>query len=190
MSIKSLFFVLFTVGCGCSSSVAGEPALKSLARGMSQGYPAVDLQMTMTWTRRGDQEYLHCRLRNVAAYLVEIDARAAPWRNYSFIDWTALTAKGEVVYKTGAVEGAGSIRTERVSLHSGQVLEGDIELNKLPDQLRVRRVDLLLMWNADVGIIGGPPLRLGPVTVSGVTFLPRSKTDQDLDTRKKGPASS
>src|SRR5580704_19650485 len=57
VSIKSLFFVLFTVGCGCSSSVAGEPALKSLARGMSQGYPAVDLQMTMTWTRRGDQEY-------------------------------------------------------------------------------------------------------------------------------------
>jgi hypothetical protein len=124
--------------------------------------------MTIFWSQHDGRESLHCRLENASARTLQIDLARVPWKTPGLFDWTALTAKGKIVYKTSVVESLVG-GPDPVSLSSGQALEGDIDFRYVPIPAAARREDLILMWRHGVRIIQGSDNG----ALSGVTFLPK-----------------
>jgi hypothetical protein len=150
-------FAIFALAivCGCSER-CGQPPLEPLARGLSEAMrPAyADFTLEIRAIDNGNRVILHCLLKNVsiAATAIDVDASTLPWKNPEDFDFNAVAANGDVVHRNPPPVEVAQIRglPTPLTIASGESIEGDIELSKMPIGALPRNEDLLLLWSTGI----------------------------------------
>jgi hypothetical protein len=169
----ALLMTLLTL-CGCNGHdkhvQLASPDLERLATGLQEAWPGSTylVQMTMTITRTAGHEFLHCRLWNTSATVLELDRSGLPWVAPGLFHVGVVTATGRVLPRAPVLMQLGP-EPDSISLAPGQALEGDFDLNHLPGGPYPRDDDLLLLWSHGIAIGG----RTEGVRVTGITLLPK-----------------
>ena len=173
MRIVFAIFALSIIVCGCSER-SGQPQLEPLARGLSEAMrPAyADFTLEIRAIDNGNRVTLHCVLKNVSivATAIDVDASTLPWQNPEDFDINAVAANGDVVHRNPPPVAVGQIRgaPTPLSIASGESIEGEMELGKMPIGALPRREDLLLLWSTSIREFRSDNyLRLSGVTLLG-----------------------
>jgi hypothetical protein len=165
-------FSLAAIAYGCSGR-CGQPRLEPLAHGLSAAMrPAyADFTLEISAIEKGDSVTLHCVLKNVSilATAIDVDASILPCRSPEDFDINAVAANGDVVHRNPPQVEVAQIRglPTPLSIASGESIEEEIGLAKMPIGALPRNKDLLLLWSTSIREFrSGNYLRL-----SGVTML-------------------
>ena len=157
--------------CGCGRTRPETVALEPLARALQEEWPAStrDFRMTISVKQVTNHEVLHCRLENTSANAIELDSSALPWLTPALFQFRTVTAQGKVLprYPPIVIQMAGLPRF--VSVASGAILEGDIDLAYVPIRELPRNEDLLLLWSHGLNTARGAERAV----LSGITLLPK-----------------
>jgi hypothetical protein len=172
MRMAFAVFALAIIVCACSGR-CGQPRLEPLAHGLSEAMrPAyADFTLEIRAIEKGNSVTLHCALKNVSilATAIDVDASILPWRNPEDFDINAVAANGDVVHRNPPPVEVAQIRglPTPLTIASGESIEGEMELGKMPIGALPRNEDLLLLWSTSIREFrSGNYLRL-----SGVTLL-------------------
>jgi hypothetical protein len=170
-----IIFVIFAIAitvCSCSGRF-GQAPLEPLARGISEAVrPAyADFTLEIRAIDNGGRVTLHCVLKNVsiATTAIVVDASTLPWRNPEGFDINAVAANGDVVHRDPPPVEVAQIRgmPTPLTIASGNSIEGEMELGKMPIGSLPRHKDLLLLWSTSIRSIPSDHA----TELRGATFL-------------------
>ena len=185
--IVAIFAIAFSA-CGCSGQFGAAP-LEPLARGISEAKrPAyADFTLEIRAVDNGSRVMLHCVLKNVsiATTAIVVDASTLPWRNPEDFDINAVAANGDVVHRNPPPVEVAQIRglPTPLTIASGNSIEGEMELDKMPIGSLPRHKDLLLLWSTSIRSIPSDH----PTELSGATFLRATSLAADKPSAPSAP---
>jgi hypothetical protein len=148
-------FALAMIVCGCSER-CGQPPLQPLARGLSEAMrPAYgDFTLEISAIDNGNRVALRCVLKNVSvvATAIDVDASTLPCRNPEDFDINAVAANGDVVHRNPPPVEVAQIRAlpSPLTIASGESIEDEMELGRMPIGALPRNKDLLLLWSTSL----------------------------------------
>jgi|KBSSwiStaDraftv2_1062776.scaffolds.fasta_scaffold52565_3 hypothetical protein len=171
MRITAALVVSLLALCGCGRTRPETVALEPLARALQEEWPAStrDVRMTISVKQVTDHEVLHCRLENTSANAIELDSSALPWRTPALFQFRTVTAQGKVLPRYPPIVIQMVDPSQFVSVASGAILEGDVDLAYVPIHELPRNEDLLLLWSHGLSIARGAQ----HAVLSGVTLMPK-----------------
>lgn len=170
-----LAILALAIVCGCSER-CGQTPLEPLAHGLSEALrPAyADFTLEIRAIDNGNRVILHCLLKNVSilATSIDVDASTLPWKNPEDFDFNAVAANGDVVHRNPPPVEVAQIHglPAPLTIASGESIEGEIELGKMPIGALPRNEDLLLLWSTPIREFRSD----NSLRLSGVTLLKAS----------------
>jgi hypothetical protein len=168
-----VLFALSIAVCGCDKH-AGQPRLEPLARGLTEAWQpvALDMKLDIYPEENGEQVTLHCVLRNISKHEIDVDLESLPWNNAGDFSVNAVAGNGEAIQQTPlparAVIAHIAAPHESVPFASGESMEGRIDMGLFRIGDITHNEDLLLLWSYSLL----KDWRSGAhYTLSGVTLL-------------------
>lgn len=137
------------------------------------------VSMRITWIRKAEGEFLHCRIVNESGQSIVVDRNLLPWNAWPARDFVPFNAEGTALdlWRPGSFL---SGEPEPLVLGAGQFIEGDIDFVGQPSYKLTLHEDLFLLWRATVSIYKKPtdsnsedPLSAPRLFMSGMTFVPK-----------------
>jgi hypothetical protein len=138
--------------CGCNKH-GGQPRLEPLARGLTEAWQpvALDMKLDISAEVNGEQVTLHCVLRNISKHEIDVDLESLPWNNAGDFSVSAVAANGEVIQQTPvsapAVIAHIAAPHAPVPFASGESMEGRIDMGLIRINDIPHNEDLLLLWS-------------------------------------------
>jgi hypothetical protein len=168
-----IFFALSIAVCGCNKH-GGQPRLEPLARGLTEAWQpvALDMKLDIYPEENGEQVTLHCVLRNISKHEIDVDLESLPWNNAGDFSVNAVAGNGEVIQQAPlpapAVIAHIAAPHASVPFASGESMEGSIDMGLIRIGDIMHNEDLLLLWSYSLL----KDWRSGAhYTLSGVTLL-------------------
>lgn len=187
MEKSTWLLVCLVILCGCAHDRG--PEFEKLGLGLERSWPnSHSASMTMTVSQSGGHPVLHCRLQNSTRTPLALDRSRLPWMQPIFFTGTVVTSKGRT-FAVGPVMVLAYLvgSPNPYSMASNETLEGDIEINSLPQNPMVgprapQDEDTLLLWSYEFPIYekgmpqgsttyDQPPMQ--SVRLTGITFMPK-----------------